>query len=275
MRTLRHTILTTLLGLNLWLLEAAPTWAQTLTRVPYLQSGTPTSIVLRWRTSTATNSVVRYGTVQGSLTLQVQNAASTTEHEVRLTGLTPNTRYYYSVGSTTLTLAGNDTNHFFFTAPPVGTDKPTRIWALGDSGTANVNAQAVRNAYATLAGSRYTDVWLMLGDNAYENGTDLEYQAAVFNMYPNFLRQSVLWPTLGNHDGQSADSATQTGVYYNIFTLPRNAEAGGTASGTEAYYSFDYGNIHFICLDSFDTSRTATSAMAQWLQKDLADTTED
>ena len=41
----------------------------------------------------------------------------------------------------------------------------------------------------------------------------------------------------GNHDGHSADSVTQTGPYYDIFTLPENAEAGGVASGTEAYYS--------------------------------------
>ena len=48
-----------------------------------------------------------------------------------------------------------------------------------------------------------------------------EYQNAVFNMYPTLLRQSVVWPTLGNHDGETADSATQTGPYYDIFTLPK------------------------------------------------------
>ena len=41
-------------------------------------------------------------------------------------------------------------------------------------------------------------------------------------------------------------------------------------SGTEAYYAVNYGNIHFICLDSFDTSRSATGPMATWLQNDLA-----
>jgi hypothetical protein len=35
-----------------------------------------------------------------------------------------------------------------------------------------------------------------------------------------------------------------------MFTFPRNAESGGVASGTEHYYSFDFGNIHFVCLDS-------------------------
>ena len=33
-------------------------------------------------------------------------------------------------------LAGNDANHFFVTAPTTGTPKPTRVWVLGDAGTA-------------------------------------------------------------------------------------------------------------------------------------------
>ena len=72
----------------------------------------------------------------------------------------------------------------------------------------------------------------------------------------------------------SADSATQTGPYYDIFTLPKFGEAGGVASGTEAYYSFDFGNIHFIVLDSFETSRATSGAMLTWLTNDLAATTQ-
>jgi hypothetical protein len=68
----------------------------------------------------------------------------------------------------------------------------------------------------------------------------------MFNVYPEMMRRSPLWATIGNHDGVSADSATQTGPYYDIHTFPKNAEAGGVASGTEAYYSFNYGNIHVI-----------------------------
>jgi hypothetical protein len=97
----------------------------------------------------------------------------------------------------------------------------------------------------------------------------------VFNMYPTMLRKSVLWPTLGNHDGHTADSSSQTGPYYSIFTLPKQGEAGGVASGTEAYYSFDYGNIHFICLESYETDRAANGPMANWLRSDLAATTRD
>ena len=226
-------------------------------------------MVIKWRTDSVTDSVVRYGSDPGSLTLSESVATSTTEHEVTLTTLSADTKYFYSIGTSTQTLAGGDNSHFFFTSPLAGTTKPTRIWVLGDSGTANANAQAVRDAYSSFTGTIHTDLWLMLGDNAYSDGTAGQYQAAVFDMYPQMLRKSVLWPTLGNHDGHSADSASQTGPYYDIFTLPTGAEAGGVASGTEAYYSFDYGNVHFICLDSYETNRSTSGAMANWLLADL------
>ncbi len=243
-----------------------------ITRGPYLQQGTPTDTVVRWRTNLDVDSRVQYGTDPGNLTQEFSDLTATSEHEVELSGLSPDTTYYYSVGTTTDVLAGGDSDHFFLTAPAPGTHKPTRVWVLGDSGTADGSARAVRDAYYAFTDTRYTDLWLMLGDNAYNDGTDLEHQAAVFDMYPTMLRKSVLWPTLGNHDGHTADSATQTGPYYDIFTLPTAAEAGGLASGTEAYYSFDYSNIHFICLDSYETDRSVGGAMMTWLEADLAAT---
>ena len=247
--------------------------AQSVTRGPYLQIGTPNSTIVRWRTNIATDSRVTYGTTQGSLTLSAGNGTLTTEHEILLSSLAPATKYFYSVGSTTQVLAGNDSTHFFVTSPVPGTASPTRIWILGDSGTADTNAQAVRNAYLTFTGNTHTNLWLMLGDNAYESGLDSEYQTAVFNMYPTTLRQSVLWPTIGNHDTAQSSNPPASLPYFAMFTLPANAEAGGMASGTEKYYSFDYGNIHFICLDSMTSDRSATGPMANWLRADLASST--
>jgi hypothetical protein len=112
-------------------------------------------------------------------------------------------------------------------------------------------------------------LWLQLGDNAYPDGTDANFQANVFNVYTDILRQSVTWPAFGNHDGHSANAASQTGPYFEMFSLPKNAEAGGVASGTEAYYSFDYANAHFIVLDSTSNSRSVGAAMYKWLQADL------
>ncbi len=244
-----------------------------MSRGPYLQMGTPTSITVRWRTGSPSDSCVSYGSSVSSLTSQACNPTQTAEHVVTVTGLVPNSRDYYSVGTSAGPEAGGSASYFFDTSPSPGAAIPTRVWVLGDSGTADANASAVRDAYAAFNAGARTNLILMLGDNAYETGTDAQYQAAVFTMYDGSLRNTVLWPTLGNHDGASADSATQSGPYYDIFTLPRNAEAGGLASGTEAYYSFDYGNIHFICLESFETNRSPGAAMMLWLQQDVLATT--
>src|SRR2546426_1375233 len=245
-------------------------------RGPYLQTGTPTSVTVRWRTDVSTDSCVRYGTSLSSLTGQTCASTSTTEHTVKLSSLSPDTQYYYSIGTSTGSIAG-DSTYFFLTAPTTGTAKATRIWVLGDAGTASSQQRAVRDAYYTYTGSRHTDLWLMLGDNAYSDGTDSEYQTAVFgatNGYPTMLRKSVLWPTFGNHDSHSADSSSQSGPYYDIFTLPKSGEAGGLASGTEAYYSFNYANIHFVCLNSTDVDRSPSGAMLTWLKADLAANTQ-
>ncbi len=249
--------------------------AETLLRGPYLQQGDSDSIVIKWRSDVATDSRIEFGTQQGSLDQSVTHSTVTTEHEVEITGLDPSTRYYYNIGDTAGVLAGGDADHFFETSPVRGVAAATRIWVIGDAGTANSNQAAVYAAYRSYTGATYTNLWLMLGDNAYDDGTDAEYQAAVFNMYPELLRQTPLWSTLGNHDGHSADSATETGPYYQIFSFPRNGQVGGVASGTEAYYSFEYGNIHFVVLDSYETSRSTSGAMMNWLQADLQSVTAD
>lgn len=241
-----------------------------VTRGPYLQMGTPSAMTMRWRTNAPTNSRVSYGTTQGALSMSADDATVTTEHEVRLTGLTANTKYFYSIGSSSETLAGNDANHFFYTAPQEGASGSYRVWVLGDSGTSDANARAVRDSYAAFNAGRYTNLMLMLGDNAYNTGTDSEYQTAVYEMYPANLRQTPLWPTIGNHDTAQATSVPSTLPYFQMFSLPTNAEAGGLPSGTEKYYSFNYGNIHFVCLDSMTSSRAPGSAMLTWLENDLS-----
>jgi hypothetical protein len=255
-------------------LSSSPARAQTVIRGPYLQLAKPGGVTVRWRTDLPTNSVVQYGTTL-ALGASASTPTPTTEHAVSLGGLPAGAKHYYAVGHAGGTLAGGDTSHFFVTAPTPGSIVPTRIWVLGDSGKANQGARRVRDAYQGFTGSRGTDVWLMLGDNAYNDGTDAEFQAAVFDMYPEQLRQVALWPTFGNHDANSASSETQTGPYYDVFSLPTGGEAGGVASSTEAYYSFDHANVHFICLDSDDSDRSPGSEMLQWLEADLQSTSQD
>jgi acid phosphatase type 7 len=242
-------------------------------RGPYLQSATPTSITIRWRTEESTRGVVRYGATPSALSAVAEEPAGHSDHTVVVSGLSPATRYYYSIGTTTATIAGDD-SYFFTTAPEAGADTPVRIWAFGDSGTADEGQRQVRDSFRAFNADAPPDVWLMLGDNAYEEGTDGEYQRAVFDVYPGILRQAPLWPTLGNHDTYSRDEHFEP-PYFRIFTLPERGEAGGVASGTEHYYSFDHANIHFICLDSNDVLLKPGKRMTAWLREDLAATTQE
>lgn len=241
-------------------------------RGPYLQSGSPTGMVVRWITDWFVPSRLRYGTNAGNLDQVVGDDALRTEHEIRLGGLQQDTKYFYSVGTDSQVLASGPT--YFFRTSPTNT-RPVRLWVIGDSGTGNHSPHAgeVRDSYLEYS-SRMADLWLMLGDNAYEVGTDAEYQTAVFEMYPTILRNTVLWPTLGNHDAGSNGEFSEF-PYLDIFTLPRQGEAGGVASGTEKYYSFDYANIHFVCLDATSSDRAPSSPMLTWLENDLAMTDKD
>jgi hypothetical protein len=185
-----------------------------------------------------------------------------------ITGLDPDTQYYYSIGPISGSIeAGNDSNHYFTTAPAVGSNRKVRIWAIGDPGTGTSDQQNVRNAFYNLDNVK-TDVVLALGDNAYNSGTDSEYTNNFFNVYNDLLRHAPVWATRGNHEGNLS-------VHQTAFTHPANAESGGMASGSELYYSFDYGNIHFVCLDSFTSSNLNGDAMYTWLESDLASTTQN
>jgi hypothetical protein len=243
-------------------------------RGPYLQRTTPTSTIVRWRTEEAAGSVVRFGLTPDVLPWTLSDLEFTTDHSVTLTNLLPNTRYYYVVGTPEIDLAGGP--DYFVRTAPVGA-KPTRIWAIGDSGTAsagNFGSWLVRDAYDTYAGSRETDVWLMLGDNAYGVGTDYEYQLAVFDTYPKLLRRTAVWSTLGNHETY-APLPNGSLSYFDIFDFPAGGEVGGVPSGTERYYSFNHADIHFVCIDSELSARGLGSPMLTWLEADLAANTNE
>ncbi|MCE7068509.1 metallophosphoesterase [Dyadobacter sp. CY326] len=251
----------------------------TLLRGPYLQSATSSSMVIRWRTDVAASSLVRYGTSLDALNMTADNAAAVMEHEIKLSNLSPATRYFYSIGSATQLLEG-DQNNYFETAPAPGTKGKYRFGVLGDCGTNSAMQGLVRESVAKYLGEDYMNALLLLGDNAYSFGTDAEYQSNFFNHYKfAFLKKNPVFPTPGNHDynNDNADRQNDHNVpYYDIFTLPTKGEAGGVASETEAYYSYDYGNVHFLSLDSYGKEDNATrlydtlGRQVQWIKKDLA-----
>ncbi len=247
-------------------------------RGPYLNSVTSTSAVIRWRTEQVTDSKVSFSTDFSKVEQQtgVSDAKLVTDHEVLVSGLAPTTKYFYTVG-TTSSRAKAYQEQYFKTAPVVGSTAPIRIWALGDFGNSSKNQLDCRDAVIKATTDHRPDVWLWLGDNAYNAGKDSEYQKHVFRVYQeSFFKNTSLFPSPGNHDYGDAHDDGRDISYFKIFTMPQNGEAGGIPSGSEAYYSVDYGNVHIISMDSqgkldggfriYDT----LSKQVEWLKKDLA-----
>lgn len=236
-------------------------------RGPYLQMQAADAITLRWQSEKEYLGIVRYGLHPQKLDKHFQEDEAKIEHEIRLSGLNANTRYYYSISDQQTTYyKGND--FWFFTAPKPGTSVPVRFWVLGDPGYPGQVQNDVRDSMLnwikkhSRKNRAYIDLLLTTGDNAYRSGSNNQFQDGFFNPYKNIMRNITVWPVYGNHDARRW-------VFFDLFTFPAQAESGGTASATEHYYSFDYANIHFVVLDTQESKLHQDSAMQRWLINDL------
>ncbi|MEO7047356.1 MAG: metallophosphoesterase family protein [Ferruginibacter sp.] len=252
-----------------------------LIRGPYLQVATTSGITIRWRTDVRTRSLVSFGTSQDNLDKVAKDSALTNEHSVQLTGLTPYTKYYYSVEDFNAVLQQGADN-YFFTLPDPGKEGLYRIGVFGDCGNNSVNQHSVKDAFINYLGKDYMNAWILLGDNAYSHGSDAEFQLKFFSVYKNdLLKKYPLFPTPGNHDYKDLDLRAPQAqknhqiAYYQNFSMPIKGEAGGVPSGNQAFYSFDVGNIHFLSLDSYGIEDNQSSlydtlgAQVRWVKKDL------
>lgn len=281
----------------------------------FLQQVSSGSAIVKWRGEAR-------GACIGQSLRAVKKARRCTEahgspgnhREVLFDDLDADTTYFYSVGGLI------DENQRFRTAPATGSiseDGNTRIWIIGDSGTASERNPQTGEAthpgeaaavyagyrlYAEKTGNEPTDLFLLLGDNAYLEGTDAQWQESLFDVYPELLKSTAVWPTIGNHemgagsfdiclfrklpqcedgpimiylggtsaspdpdsyDGNRDGQADGSGLpYLDIFSLPAGAEVGGVPSGTEQYYAFDYGNLHVVSLDSQLSARDTAQRAA-------------
>jgi acid phosphatase type 7 len=255
-------------------------FSQKITRGPYLQMPTPTSMMIRWRTDIAVPSKISYGLSKSTINASKSDDSPKTEHLITINNLTPNTKYLYIV-ETDKAVLQSSTDNFFVTNPIVGSEQKVSIWALGDMGMGTEAQTRVYQQYLKYTEKTPTNLWLLLGDNAYGQGLDWEFQLRFFEYYQvdRLMKQTVLMPSPGNHDYSPTENNYKIEdplvAYFNIFSVPTKGEAGGVPSGSKAYYSYDYANIHFISLDSYgreDLDKRLFSKDSQqmiWLEKDL------
>ena len=281
--------------------SSSPAAGGSFSRGPYSQMATTSGVTIVWRTRGLMLPEVHVGTSPKKLTTvynidrmaalrAVKDGPSTeghtplsaapsgtTQFEAAITGLDPDTKYYYGIYDGGKLLTPDDGTCCFATLPEPGKERPCTFWVVGDSGTATESQRAVQSAFQKWREKKKANVdfYIHVGDMAYTKGMDTEFQFSFFDIYADTLRGLTCWPAMGNHEGGSSKGTTGIGPYYDAYVCPKNAESGGTPSGREAYYSWDFGRTHFVCLDSHDLPRSPTGEMGQWLKADLEKTKAD
>ena len=245
-------------------------------RGPYLQMMSSNAVTIRWQSKNEFKGVVSYGIQSNQLNKTQYEDIASEEHEIRLTGLKPATKYFYSADSEAKTTF-NGSSFWFKTSPEIKTNhanrESVRFWVTGDQGYPNIIQEQVRDSMLTWIKKNPRssldlsplDFWITTGDNAYRSGSNEQFQAGFFEPYKSILRNTPVWPVYGNHDARRW-------AFFDLFTFPTKAESGGVASGTEHYYSFDYANIHFVILDTEGSDLDVDGEMLSWLKKDLKET---
>ena len=266
----------------LFLFIAHSLFSQILIRGPYLQQPTAKSVVVRWRTDMPTNSQINFGVNLNSKRQFVVNSDLTTEHILKVENLEADTKYYYEVSGNNKFLGG-DSNYYFQTVPTPDSKKAIYIWAGGDFGDISNevylnNQTQVRDSYLNYSKNFKTDLWLWLGDIGYGDNRDVQLQKSIFDFYGSQILTKIPFSAaLGNHefDEDPAGQMTRDVHLLKITSPPTNAEGGGIASNSKAFYSYNYGNTHFIVLDSYgmDDGKyrlyDTNSPQYQWFIKDL------
>lgn len=235
---------------------------ESLGRSPYLQLVGESQATVVWTSSESGWQV----TLQGPDGSDAQSVGSIADgsaapdrgqqYLASIGNLSPGTLYCYQLRAGPGPDAALVYRGGFRTAPEV--DATIRFSALGDLGKGSSDQLAVLEQLKTVR----SDLLLITGDIAYENGTLAQYEAYFFGVYHEILALVPVFPASGNHDYQTRDAA----AFREVFVLPKNASEDEDSAGIERWYSFDWGPVHFVVLDT----ETMLEEQALWLERDLA-----
>ncbi|KAG9445704.1 hypothetical protein H6P81_011832 [Aristolochia fimbriata] len=211
----------------------------------------------------------------------LQNYTSGIIHHVRLTGLKPNTKYYYRCGDPSIP-AMSDV-HSFTTMPISGPKSyPKRIAIVGDLGLTYNTTSTINHLQ-----SNKPELVLLVGDVTYANlyltnGTGSDCYSCSFSQTPIHETYQPRWdywgrfmepliseiPIMvveGNHEIELQAGNKSFVAYSSRFAFPSH-ESG---SSSTFYYSFNAGGVHFIMLGAY-ISYYKKGDQYKWLEKDLA-----
>ncbi len=278
------------------ILDGTPTPKTSLIRNPYLQNVTKQSVDVMWGTDeNITSGTLYWGNSPGNYT---NNVSSTffyatmdnadcsgnkidpyinVVHSATISGLTAGQTVYYYVSSGSDTVGFKDASYKATTSPDDNAYASFRFIAYGDSRPRCANPYPSDNARTRLVNtmiSHSPDLILHTGDIAI-NGRLKQFDDFYFVPTAPMAKNTPVFTTIGNHDIRWNGKVN---AYRDVYSLPTNS-----ADGTEDYYSFDYGNVHFVSLNtallpggyrSGYKNAERAAEMKDWLEDDLNSTTK-
>ena len=256
-----------------------------LLRQPYLQNVYKDSASILWKTNIGNNCFVKYGTSfpltaaqNGTLRLHKIGLSATADtlkivqddgdierfltypdstdtymNEVTIKGLKRGQKYFYEIYTDNKILATGK-EYYFKTEPDGAFD--FSFYAMGDIGNASPTSafQDVTARQIDFLEER-PDFGIGTGDIVYKDGESEWYDHHFFQPMQNVLKNIPFYPALGNHDWHKDPDLNFT----QEWKLPNN----------EHYFSFDYGNAHFIALDSREGGLYEYEKQVAWLENNL------
>ncbi len=214
-------------------ITSRPVYAEILTK-PYLQAVTASSIYVLVETNSAESLMVDYGTTKkyGSKSkdefyVKTQKKKSTYVHRIKLKGLQANTKYYYKVtgkgkviGKSSFTSAANPETSFKFAVQGDSRSNP-KIFAKVVKGMAGHNPRFA----------------LYAGDISYDSHYKTWKKEFFIKEQMDFAASTAFFNAVGNHEGWKQNTKAFT-------------QAPESASGKQDYYSFEYGDLFVLVLNT-------------------------
>ena len=225
--------------------------------------------VIEYRMAGAENTQTIAATDKGF----TDDGSTTYIHEATLTGLIPNTKYEYRVGY------GMDRRSDWY---PLETDGAGEyevlIYPDSQSGDYSGWEEIVKNSAKRNPGAA---LYISMGDLV-DNGEQAYQWRTWLDSIKPLSARIPLAPTLGNHEMYTLDwKMREPRAYLNYFDVPNN----GNATFDRRYYSYDYGNVHYVVLDTqlYESTHEDNhdvhhpdlyDVQVQWLRQDLVSNTK-
>lgn len=210
---------------------------------PYLQWPTRDSMTIMWETSCPASSKVTYCETQKVhsglngkfLTIKasermVENSSLCKIHTVPLTGLTPDTTYHYKVRS-----ADSRGEVVESEEVPLKTgvkeDEPFSFVVTSETG--GYGDDEINRRIFSQIGRYRPEFLLIVGDSVKRGSVYEDWDRWFFAPGKDLFTHTPFYLCLGNHEEHPP-------WFYKFVAYPE----------PKNYYSFDYGNAHFVALDS-------------------------